>query len=134
MLPQTSVPGFSAEQVACITKIIEQVLDAALDKRFSPLQSQPQQSITTHKLAKQEKEEPLLQAVSKSTTESKRSKQSTGNSNPSKSGGILSTLPNQVTKQLFGDLTCFTRRYNVAASASFAYTRFGKDLEATGQG
>jgi uncharacterized membrane protein (UPF0182 family) len=128
---QISIPGFSAEQITALTKFMSDTIDAALDKYFGPQHPQ-QQPITVPKpsqrAVKNEEEESLQQAVS----ESKRSKQSTGSSSTSKKG-TFSTLPHQATKQLCGDVPA----HEVSSSnalLSLAYTRFGKELEATGQG
>ncbi|KAF6225575.1 hypothetical protein HO133_009575 [Letharia lupina] len=60
------IPGFSAEQVRSITKLIEDVLDKALDKHFGPLPPHQKQSVIMPKPAQPPKQEqehrPLQQA------------------------------------------------------------------------
>ena len=109
------------------------VIDAALDKHFGPLQLQPHQSFetpTSPQLAQQQEEEPLQQLISEKKEE---------NTLESKQGivssaikGLHSTIPGQTTIQIYGVITASNSLRTV--SLSLAYTRFRKDLEATGQG
>ncbi|KAF6239893.1 hypothetical protein HO173_001501 [Letharia columbiana] len=152
---EITIPGFSAEQVRSITKLIEDVLDKALDKHFDPLPPQQKQSVIAPKPAQppaQEQEHmPLQQAnVEKIAEKTMEKNKSTDSSSPMQTGA-LSTIPHQATMQNCGDpsprlsstplstsLLASLLASQLASFLTFAsplgYIRFAKDMEAIGQG
>ncbi|KAF6219938.1 hypothetical protein HO133_003763 [Letharia lupina] len=151
-LNSSPIPGFSAEQVRSITKLIEDVLDKALDKRFGPLQPQQKQSVIMPKPAQQEQEQehrPLQQAnvekIAEKTveknTENIAEKQSIASSSSPIQAGTLSTIPHQATMHNCGEpsprLSSTPLSTSLLASqlaSPLGYIRFAKDMEAIGQG
>ncbi|KAF6227148.1 hypothetical protein HO133_004773 [Letharia lupina] len=152
---EITIPGFSAEQVRSITKLIEEALDTALDKRFGPLQPQQKQAVIPPKPAQPPKQEqahrPLQQANMEKIAEKFTEKnKSMGSTSPIQSG-TLSTIPHQATMQNCGDpsprlssnplstsLLASLLASQLASLLTFAsplgYIRFAKDMEAIGQG
>ncbi|KAF6232946.1 hypothetical protein HO173_008909 [Letharia columbiana] len=143
------IPGFSAEQVRSITKLIEDVLDKALDKHFGPLPPQQKQSMMP-KPAQQEQERkhrPLQQPnLEKSTEKTMEKNKSTGTSSPIQAG-TLSTIPHQATMQNCGDpsprlsstplstslLASLLASQLAPLSPLRSLIRFAKDMEAIGK-
>ncbi|KAF6224664.1 hypothetical protein HO173_012905 [Letharia columbiana] len=144
-LNSSPIPGFSAEQVRSITKLIEDVLDKALDKRFGPLQPQQKQAAIPPKPAQPPKQEqehrPLQQAnVEKSTEKTMEKNKSTDSSSPIQAG-TLSIIPHQATMHECGEPTPRLSSTPLSTSllasqlaSPLGYIRFAKDMEAIGQG
>ncbi|KAF6233018.1 hypothetical protein HO173_008774 [Letharia columbiana] len=146
-LNSSPIPGFSAEQVRSITKLIEDVLDKALDKRFGPLQPQQKQAAIPPKPAQPPKQEQEHRPLPRANTEKTAKKnKSTGSSSPIQAG-TLSTIPRQATMHKCGEPSPRLSNTPVfatplaslltsllALASPLDYTRFAKDMEAIGQG
>ena len=137
------LPGFSAEQTASLTQLIQHTLREALEPYFGPL-PQCKQPVSMSKPVTQELEqekEPLPQAIAEdnieSTTESILRIVSCRPDNKS----LLPTIPAQTVKQLCRESTpCLsTARIQYAPLAPqlaslLGYIRDAEDIKATGQG
>ncbi|KAF6237933.1 hypothetical protein HO173_004134 [Letharia columbiana] len=155
MASSSLIPGFSAEQVRSITKLIEDVLDKALDKHFGTLPPRQKQSVIAPKPAQPPKQEqehrPLQQAKMKNcgencgkNTENIAEKQSIASSSSPIQEGTLSTIPHQATMHISGEpsLASAIHQFSPPLSPLFHLsTRLSarlyssaKDMEAIGQG
>ena len=146
---EITISGFSAEQVRSITKLIEEALDTALDKRFGSLQPQQKQAVIPPKPAQPPKQEqayrPLQQANMEKIAEKFTEKnKSMGSTSPIQSGA-LSTIPHQATMQNCGDpsprlnsapLSTLPLAFLLTSqlASPLGYIRFAKDMDAIGQG
>ncbi|KAF6235741.1 hypothetical protein HO173_005936 [Letharia columbiana] len=155
MASSSLIPGFSAEQVRSITKLIEDVLDKALDKHFGPLPPQQKQSVIAPKPAQPPKQEqehrPLQQAYMEKIAEKSMEKNKSIDSSSAIQTGALSIIPHQATMHNCGEpsprlsstplstsLLASLLASQLASLLTFAsplgYIRFAKDMEAIGQG
>ena len=128
----TQITGFTSEQVSFLTAHIQCILDESLNKYFRSPQQPLQQPITKQK-KKQKKNQKtrkqykrrILQSIAEST-------QCRITKNP-RNSGFLSTILHPASKQFYGGDTLPDLLGN-AVPRLLAYIRFGKHLEASGEG
>ncbi len=150
------LPGFSAEQTASLTRLIQHTLREALEPYFGPL-PQYKQPVSVPKPASQEQaQQATAEDSSESTTKKRRrrkKKKSTVSSSSPVNTSPLSTVPRPCTMSTLRESTsCLsTARIqhapNLAPILAFQHAQFlawlasplnyirdAKEMEATGQG
>ena len=141
---QISIPGFSAEQVAPLAKLMKDMIDSALDKRFGPLPPpQPNQAVTMPKSAQPSKQKQEQQAIGEDNAESTAESISCLASSRSDNMSLLSTISHSNAKQICREsafcvsnasfLVSFSDLFSAFVSL-LKYIRHAEGMETTGQG
>ena len=138
-----SIPGFSAEQVNALTKLMKEMLDRAFEKHFDPLSPQPNQ-------AQQTIAEDSLESTTKKRR--RRKKKSTVSSSNPVNTSPLPTIPRLRTMSTCREFTSCLSTARVqytsnlaplfasqhtslfALASPLSYIRHAKDMKATDQG
>ena len=155
-----SIPGFSAEQVNALIKLMEEMLDRAFEKRFGPLPPQPNQALTMPKPAQSSKQKQEQQAIAEDSLESttkkrrRRKKRSTVSSSNTVNTSLLPTIPRLRTMSICRESAPYLSTARIQHASNLAplfvsqyaqflasrlasplgYIRDAEDMKATGQG
>ena len=139
------IPGFSAEQVRSVTKLIEHALDTALEKTSSPLPPLEQQSSVLQPAHQEQEHKPSGQAIAENTAESISG---VAGSSKSDNTSLLPTIPPHSAMQICREITLYPSNVFLASFFGFflasflapllasqlGYIRCAEGKEATGQG